>query len=311
MLRQQSRLASSMVRLAAPALAMAALLAGLAAPSSAQNLLANPDFNTSLDGWLVVSPAAWDGTLNASGDFASSGSAKGVFNASMATGVDGVVAQCVPLTVGNTYHLGGKVFLQGSNTAAGGALYLMIPFPTADCSGPPPPGPIIQTPAVVAVNAWSDSSTTFVNSFARSGQLWASLAPVSGGRFQANFDDAVVAPGALACTSDQVTLCMLGGRFRVNATFDAGNGKPGTAQAAALGNSGYFWFFDAGNAEVMVKVLDGCALGGHFWFFAAGLTNVAVTITVTDLQTGAVQTYANPANTAFQPIQDTAAFACP
>jgi hypothetical protein len=42
--------------------------------------------------------------------------------------------------------------------------------------------------------------------------------------------------------------------------------------------------------------------------FAGGLTNVDTTITVTDTQTGAVKTYRNPANTAFQPIQDTAAF---
>jgi hypothetical protein len=310
MLRSHVRLASSLVRLA-PALAMALLLAGQAAPSSAQNLLTNPRFDTSLDGWTVVSPAAWDGTLDAGEDFGRSGSAKGVFDASMATGVDGVVGQCVPLTVGTTYHLGGKIFLQASNTAPGGAAYLMIPFPTADCSGPPPPGPIITTPEVFAVNTWSDSSTTFANTFAQSGQMWAALAPQGGGHLQANFDDVVVAPGAVACTPDQVTLCLLAGRFRVAAIFDTGNGDPANAQAAPLGNSGYFWFFDAGNVEVLVKLLDGCAIGGHFWFFAAGLTNVNVVITVTDTQTGVVQTYTNPANTAFQPIQDTSAFACP
>jgi len=309
MLRKQSRLASSLIRLA-PSLAMALLLAGQVAPLSAQNLLTNPGFDTSLDGWLAISPASWDGTLDAGGS-PRSGSAKGIFDASMATGIDGVIAQCVPLTIGNTYHLGGKIFLPAGNTAPGGAAYLMIPFPTANCSGPPPPGPIVLTPEVIAVNTWSDSSTTFTNTFARSGHFFAVLAPRSGGHLQANFDDVVVAPGAVACTQDPFTLCLLGGRFRVAATFDTGNGKPANAQTAPLGRSGYFWFFDADNAEVLVKVLDGCGLGGHFWFFAAGLTNVNVVINVTDTRTGAVQTYTNPANTEFKPIQDTAAFACP
>jgi hypothetical protein len=44
--------------------------------------------------------------------------------------------------------------------------------------------------------------------------------------------------------------------------------------------------------------------------FAGGLTNVKVDITVTDTQTGSVQTYHNPQSTPFQPIQDTSAFGC-
>jgi homoserine acetyltransferase len=64
--------------------------------------------------------------------------------------------------------------------------------------------------------------------------------------------------------------------------------------------------------EMIVKVLDACSLNAHKWVFAGGLTNVEVTLTVTDTQTGAVKTYLNPANTAFLPIQDTAAFGtCP
>jgi hypothetical protein len=41
-------------------------------------------------------------------------------------------------------------------------------------------------------------------------------------------------------------------------------------------------------------------------------TDVNVILTVTDTQTGAIQTYTNPQGTPFQPIQDTNAFAtCP
>jgi hypothetical protein len=77
-------------------------------------------------------------------------------------------------------------------------------------------------------------------------------------------------------------------------------------------DTGYFWFFGAENLETIVKVADGCTLNSRHWLFAAGLTNVEVTLTVTDTQTGEVKSYVNPADTAFQPIQDTGAFAtCP
>ena len=77
-------------------------------------------------------------------------------------------------------------------------------------------------------------------------------------------------------------------------------------------DSGYFWFFTSGNVEMLVKALNACTFNNHFWLFAGGLTNVEVTITVTDTVAGVVKTYTNPINTAFQPIQDTSAFAtCP
>jgi hypothetical protein len=45
---------------------------------------------------------------------------------------------------------------------------------------------------------------------------------------------------------------------------------------------------------------------------SGGLTNVNVTLTVTDTKTATTRTYVNPANKAFQSIQDTSAFAtCP
>ena len=63
---------------------------------------------------------------------------------------------------------------------------------------------------------------------------------------------------------------------------------------------------------MVVKVLDACSFDGHYWVFAAGLTDVAVTLTVTDTDTGASKIYRNPQRTAFLPIQDTSAFSdCP
>jgi len=310
----RSRLARVAAHLAA-ATAMAVLLAAQAAPVAAQNLLTNTQFDTGLDGWLVLGQGSCDPKV----DFASdprSGSAKGVFDSPAATGADGIVEQCVPVTVGVTYVLGGEIILPDGNTASGGAYFLVVPFPTKDCSGPPPPaGPAVQTPEITAVGNWNASATTFRNSFAQSVEFWAVLAPESGGRLQANYDNVFFGPGTLGCSANGFTLCLLG-RFEVTATFDTGNGKPSSAFAVPLDpnplhHGGYFWFFDAGNVEVLVKMLDGCSLGGHFWFFAAGLTNVQVTITVQDTQTGTTQVYTNPAHTAFQPIQDTRAFACP
>jgi hypothetical protein len=50
----------------------------------------------------------------------------------------------------------------------------------------------------------------------------------------------------------------------------------------------------------------------HYWAFAAGLTNVEVTLRAVDTLTGSVKTYVNPLGTAYEPIQDTSAFAtCP
>ena len=76
---------------------------------------------------------------------------------------------------------------------------------------------------------------------------------------------------------------------------------------------GDFWFFNSANVEVVTKVLNGCGLSpGNYWVFSAGLTNVGVTLTYTDMMTGAVKTYTNPAGAAFEPVQDTRAFAtCP
>ena len=118
------------------------------------------------------------------------------------------------------------------------------------------------------------------------------------------------APGA--CAADATTLCLNGGRFRVTASWISPT-QSGLGHAVNLtSDTGYFWFFNADNIEMVVKVLNGCGLNSRYWVFAGGLTDVAVTLTVTDTQTGAVVTKLNPQSTAFAPIQDTAAFAtCP
>jgi 6-phosphogluconolactonase (cycloisomerase 2 family) len=115
------------------------------------------------------------------------------------------------------------------------------------------------------------------------------------------------------CLPGPTALCLGGGRFKVEATWTTGQGGSGAGQASPMtADTGYFWFFDPANVETVVKVLDGCPLNGRFWVFAGGLTDVAVQLTVTDTQTGQAKIYRNPQGKAFQPIQDTGAFAaCP
>jgi hypothetical protein len=115
------------------------------------------------------------------------------------------------------------------------------------------------------------------------------------------------------CVQNDTTLCLNNGRFQVRATFQTPAGQSGAARVEKLtGDTGYLWFFDPSNVEVVVKVLNGCGFNNRYWVFAGGLTNVRTVINVTDTQTGATRRYVNPQSTAFQPIQDTGAFAtCP
>jgi hypothetical protein len=118
--------------------------------------------------------------------------------------------------------------------------------------------------------------------------------------------------GPGGCTSAPGTLCLNNGRFSVTATWQTSTGS-GTGTAVPLTNdTGYFWFFSPSNVEMVTKVLNACGLNSHYWVFAGGLTNVDVVWTVTDTGTDTSVVFENPANTAFQPIQDTSAFAtCP
>jgi hypothetical protein len=135
------------------------------------------------------------------------------------------------------------------------------------------------------------------------------------GAFHASFPSLrpFVAPGFPApCTPDATTLCLNGGRFAVTVAWATDTGNSGAGQGVALtSDSGYFWFFNSANIELVVKVLSACSVNGQFWFFGGGLTNVDVVVTVEDTETGEQKVYTNPLGTAFLPLQDTDAFACP
>ena len=85
--------------------------------------------------------------------------------------------------------------------------------------------------------------------------------------------------------------------------------KASSSQAAPT-NSRLFTFFDPDNWEMLVKVLDGCAVNGHYWVFSAATTDVEYTLSVTDIETGAMREYTNPLGQAADATTDTTAFAC-
>ena len=121
--------------------------------------------------------------------------------------------------------------------------------------------------------------------------------------------------GGAGCTPGPETLCLDGGRFRVEADYRTAAGASGAARAVPLtDDTGTFWFFNAGNIELVVKTIDACGLAGfeNYWVFAGGTTDVEVTLNVTDTQHDITKTYRRPLGVPFAPVLDSAAFAtCP
>jgi hypothetical protein len=98
-----------------------------------------------------------------------------------------------------------------------------------------------------------------------------------------------------ACSPTSAHLCLQGSRFQAEVSWSVPGLGSGVGQAVPLtADTGYFWFFSSSNVELVVKVLDGRAVNGHFWVFHGGLSDVAYTLTVTDVLTGAREVFDNP-----------------
>jgi hypothetical protein len=116
------------------------------------------------------------------------------------------------------------------------------------------------------------------------------------------------AAAAPTCDATDTSLCLNGGRFRVEVSWTDFAGKTGVGTAVGLtGDTGYFWFFSSNNVELTVKVLDARVLNGRFWVFYGALSNVQYEMTVTDTLTGVVNTYSNPSGR-FASVGDTEGF---
>jgi PKD repeat protein len=122
---------------------------------------------------------------------------------------------------------------------------------------------------------------------------------------------AVMRADGTECQSSETTLCLEKNRFKVEVAWrNVRNNKTGVGTAERVTNqTGYFWFFNEANVELMIKVLDARRPdgSGFFWVFYGALSDVEYTITVTDVETGRVKTYFNPAGT-MGSVGDTAAF---
>jgi len=101
------------------------------------------------------------------------------------------------------------------------------------------------------------------------------------------------------CTPGPETLCLAGGRFRVEVDWE----NPHAAGSSGVGHvyeglgselSGHFWFFRSDNLELSVKILDGRAVNGHFWILWGALSDVGYTIRVTDTETGESHDFESP-----------------
>ncbi|HEY3568346.1 MAG TPA: hypothetical protein VGP73_10480 [Thermoanaerobaculia bacterium] len=102
-------------------------------------------------------------------------------------------------------------------------------------------------------------------------------------------------PQAPSCSPTPTVLCLQGSRFQAEVTWAVPGLGTGAGQAVPLtADTGLFWFFSSSNTELVVKVLDGRAVNRHFWVFYGALSNVDYTLKITDLETGAVETFHNP-----------------
>jgi len=114
--------------------------------------------------------------------------------------------------------------------------------------------------------------------------------------------------GPPACTPGPTTLCLLGGRFRLQVGWEDFQGGTGPGRTRPVtDDTGTFWFFTPDNLELMVKVIDGRTVNGHFWVFYGSLSNVAFELTVTDTVTGRSRDFSNPRNR-FASVGETRAF---
>ncbi len=119
------------------------------------------------------------------------------------------------------------------------------------------------------------------------------------------------AGGIGGCEPTATRLCLLQGRFEVEAVWRGFAGESRLATAVAQSEeSGFFTFADPKGVELAVKVIDACGAPEfrNFWFFAAGLTNLEATLSVLDTVSFERRTYSSSLGAPFAPIRDTAHF---
>jgi hypothetical protein len=288
---------------------------GLPTPAIGANLVRNGAFASDVAEWAVEEPdratLEWSAE-DAAGSVASGSALVRNFHSGPQQGTG--ISQCVgPIAPGAPYTFGGKLRLPTGQSRTGSAQIGLRWHTQPGCVGAnvgSQPRREVSTPSDSFVEVVSTGNVAPPGAVSATFVAFPSKVE-AGGELRVEFDDLRL--DLESCAASATVLCLNGGRFRVAMTFATAGGQSGDAQAVALTtDTGYFWFFDAGNVETVTKVLNGCALNQRYWVFAGGLTDVQAVLTVADTQSGLVVTYSNPQGLAFQPIQDTGAFAsCP
>jgi hypothetical protein len=131
--------------------------------------------------------------------------------------------------------------------------------------------------------------------------LWWPLGSLPAGNYSITLNNGTAPSVGFAVKPRAKLLALIGGRFQMSVVDQEAGASPAAVQMSDAG--GYFTFFDPTNIELTAKIVDGRAVNGHYWVFVASMTNTALTITVTDTQTGhcggscPTRTYSNPPNT--------------
>jgi hypothetical protein len=128
-----------------------------------------------------------------------------------------------------------------------------------------------------------------------------------------------LSPAGAICFRDADTACLLGGKFKVEVTYQtvstSGNAKVMSfnGERAESTESAFFWFFNATNFEMGVKMVDACVEPfNRYWVFFSGLTSQGFQVKVTRMSDGLPKIYpANPINNLPTTTGDTDAFTCP
>ncbi|HSF43282.1 MAG TPA: fibronectin type III domain-containing protein [Thermoanaerobaculia bacterium] len=122
---------------------------------------------------------------------------------------------------------------------------------------------------------------------------------------------ATLAPIGGPCVPDARTLCLVDGRFSVQASWRTPDASgTGWVAPTPTDTSGNLWFFSADNWEVLAKVIDACAVNDHFWVLAGSATSVEHDLQVIDTRTGQVRVYPNAGGSRPRAVTDDRAFDC-
>jgi hypothetical protein len=126
------------------------------------------------------------------------------------------------------------------------------------------------------------------------------------------------APACEACTPNDTTACLLGGRFRVSVRWNdpsagiSGAGRPirySENTPDPIVENAFFSFYDHAPkaVETIVKIVKGVSVNGRYWLFVAGFSGAAYDVVVEDTTTCAKWERSVPAQSSTM-IRDYEAF---